>query len=83
MYQVYILHNQQGKSYIGLSENIEQRLIQHNNGESKWTKKYQPWHLYWSSCPMSLSEARKLEIKMKKQKGGHGLKALMKVYQRS
>ena len=38
-YQVYVLQNDTGKFYIGLSENVANRLKQHNSGESKWTNK--------------------------------------------
>ena len=79
-YQVYILINEGGKRYIGLSEGVDRRLKQHNNGESKWTAKYRPWSIYWTSRVMGLSEARKLENKMKRQKGGNGLEPLMREY---
>ena len=36
VYQVYAIRNTAGKFYIGLSENIEIRLRQHNQGVSKW-----------------------------------------------
>jgi putative endonuclease len=72
VYQVYVLLNPAGKYYIGLSEDIHQRLIQHNQGDSKWTAKYRPWQLVWSSDTMTLSDARKLENKLKRAKGGHG-----------
>jgi putative endonuclease len=73
MYQVYVIQNYAGRFYIGLSENIHARLAQHNNGESKWTKSRGPWKLVWSSEPMGLSEARKLENVLKRQKSGRGL----------
>ena len=82
-YQVYILENETGKKYIGLSENVRKRLEQHNEGESKWTAKFGPWNLKWRSEQMSLSEARKLENLMKKQKGGKGLVTLMDKFQQS
>ena len=70
-YKVYVLENKTGKRYIGLSENVDARLIQHNNGESKWTAKYPPWSVVWTSETMSLSEARKLENRLKRAKGGN------------
>ncbi len=80
IYRVYIIENQAGKIYIGVSENIENRLLQHNAGESKWTAKFGPWTLNWNSYLMSLGDARKVENKMKRQKGGNGLRTLMDVY---
>ncbi|MBX7158392.1 MAG: GIY-YIG nuclease family protein [Verrucomicrobiae bacterium] len=72
MYQVYILQNPKNRYYIGISENIEVRLAQHNNNQSRWTKNKGPWQLIWQSATMTLSEARKLENKLKRQKTGNG-----------
>ncbi len=76
-YQVYVLKNPSGRFYIGLSENILRRLEQHNTGLSRWTKNKGPWEIFWESPFMSLSEARKLENKLKRQKGGAGLMTLL------
>ena len=76
LYQVYVLQNPAGKFYIGLSENVAHRLYQHNQGISKWTRKYRPWSLVWTSEPMSLSDALRLETRLKRQKGGVGLRHL-------
>jgi len=73
IYRVYVLRNPQGRHYIGVSENTGVRLAQHNSGGSKWTAKYRPWALAWQSAELSLSEARKLENLLKRQKGGDGL----------
>ena len=71
-YQVYVIENVEGRKYIGLSENVQIRLNQHNAGVSKWTKLRGPWRLIWASQPMDLSNARKLENELKRQKGGAG-----------
>ena len=71
-YQVYVLQNPSGRHYIGLSENVNTRLAQHNDGQSKWTAKYRPWVLVWRSEVLNLSAARKLENHLKRQKGGKG-----------
>ncbi len=76
MYRVYELRNDSGKRYFGLSSDVVLRLAQHNAGESKWTAKYRPWHLTWQSRPLSLSDARKLENRLKRQKGGSGIHLL-------
>jgi predicted GIY-YIG superfamily endonuclease len=79
-YYVYVLTNPDGKAYIGLSEKVALRLDQHNNGGSKWTAKYRPWALTWTSGAMSLGDARRLENTLKRQKGGAGLANLMRHY---
>jgi predicted GIY-YIG superfamily endonuclease len=71
-YWVYVLQNLSGKFYIGLTDNMERRLTDHNTGVSKWTKKRGPWELAWQKGPMSLTDARKLENWLKRQKGGNG-----------
>jgi putative endonuclease len=76
MYQVYILSNTSGRGYIGMSADPTARLVQHNDGLSKWTRGRGPWRLEWTSRPMSLGEARKLENLLKRQKGGSGMARL-------
>jgi putative endonuclease len=76
-YRVFLIINNAGRRYIGISENVLERLSQHNSGLSKWTAKYMPWNLLWNSNEMNLSEARKLENLLKRQKGGVGLQALL------
>ena len=72
-YQVYILRNQAGRNYIGLSENVARRLAQHNSGQSRWTRNRGPWQLCWESQELHLAESRRLELLLKRQKGGVGL----------
>ena len=52
MYQVYILKNAAGRSYIGVTEDVETRLAQHNSGVSTWTRDKGPWVLDWLSRPL-------------------------------
>jgi len=77
IYQVYVLNNSAGQKYIGLSQDPQIRLLQHNSGISRWTKGKGRWTIVWTSNPMNLSEARKLENKLKRQKGGLGLNPLL------
>ena len=71
-YQVYVLRNPAGRLYIGLSEDVSLRVTQHNAGVSDWTRSRGPWSLMWTSGFLTLSEARKLESLLKRQKGGLG-----------
>jgi predicted GIY-YIG superfamily endonuclease len=72
LYRVYVLENASGKYYIGLSDDVARRVRQHNAGISRWTKGKGPWSLLWASDSLSLSEARKLENKLKRQGRGNG-----------
>jgi putative endonuclease len=72
-YRVYVIQNRKGKFYIGLSDDVDRRITQHNAGVCKWTRGKGPWTLVWQSDDLSLSEARKLENRLKRQKGSRGL----------
>ena len=56
------------------------RLVQHNEGRSKWTSGKGPWNLDWTSDAMSLGAARRLENLLKRQKGGAGLAKLKSLH---
>jgi putative endonuclease len=45
MYYVYIIKSSKypNQLYIGFTENIEQRLTIHNNGQVPHTAKFKPW----------------------------------------
>ena len=49
MFYVYIIQsiNSPNQFYIGFSENIKNRLIEHNNGKSTHTNKFKPWKLIY------------------------------------
>ena len=72
VYRVYVLQNAAGKFYVGLSDDVPRRVQQHNRGESRYTKGKGPWAIRWISERLSLSDARKLENRLKRQKGGIG-----------
>ena len=72
-YRVYVIQNREEQFYVGLSEHVARRVEQHNTGQSRWTKGRGPWTIVWQSDKLSLSEARKLENRLKRQKSGHGL----------
>jgi len=71
-YYVYVLQNLEGKFYIGITDDVDRRIEDHNDGRSRWTKSRGPWTLVWQSQNLSLGDARKLENLLKRQKGGSG-----------
>ena len=71
-YRVYVLQNREGRFYVGLTNDVARRLQQHNSGESRWTKGRGPWSALWQSQELSLSKARKLENRLKRQGRGKG-----------
>ncbi len=71
-YSVYVSQSKNGRYYIGITEDINKRLKQHNTGISKWTKRYKNWRLVYKEDNYTLSEALKREKYIKRQKGGGG-----------
>ena len=47
MYYVYLLQSikYSDKRYVGFTENVRQRLLDHNSGSSHHTKEFKPWKL--------------------------------------
>ena len=68
MIKVYILYSRSlNRYYIGHSSVLEDRLLRHNTGRSKYTKGGEPWDLIWESDCETRSEAMKLERRIKKR----------------
>ncbi|MCX5719285.1 MAG: GIY-YIG nuclease family protein [Nitrospirae bacterium] len=66
MYSVYILQSEKDHSlYIGQTNNIDDRLLRHNQGRSKYTKSKRSWKLLYAESFPSRSEAVKREIQLK------------------
>jgi putative endonuclease len=65
---VYILFSEKAeKYYTGHTQDIVNRLKEHNGGETSSLKTGIPWKLIWSDKCSSRSEAMKLENKIKKR----------------
>ena len=71
MFFVYVLtSNVKGlRFYVGMTSNIEQRLSEHNSGNTKSTKGYIPWQLFFYEEFQTGNDARERE---KYLKGGSG-----------
>ena len=64
-YFVYILFSKlANRYYTGQTNNIENRIIEHNSGETKSIVNGIPWELVWSVEVTSRTEAMKLEKKI-------------------
>ena len=74
-YFVYILYSERCKKfYTGQTDNFTNRLIEHNNGETRSIKMCVPWRLIWSKEVGSRSEAMVLEKKIKSRGAARFLK---------
>lgn len=77
MFTVYILKSAVVvKSYVGVTDNIERRLKEHNSGKSYYTKKYTPWNVVYTEKFELFSEARKREKYFKSASGRRQLKKI-------
>jgi putative endonuclease len=66
MYTVYILYSSTTqKYYVGQTQNLENRLIEHNAGETKSLRTGMPWSLVWRTIVSTRQESMALEKKLK------------------
>ena len=67
MFFVYIIKNPDNKLYIGISENPEQRLKNHNSNQgAQFTKHKTVFQIVFLEKYNDLSQARKREIQIKR-----------------
>ena len=77
MYYIYILQSQKDKrTYVGYTNNLEERLKKHNSGQVKSTKHRQPLKLLFSEEFETSPEARKRELYWKNGGGRRKLKEM-------
>jgi len=68
-YYVYILESlKDGSDYVGLTNNLEDRLRRHNEGRVAYTKPRRPWKLVYSEEHPDRSSAAKRESEIKAHK---------------
>ena len=65
---LYILFNKLAdKYYIGITENLQRRIIEHNSNQTHYTGKVAgDWEILYSKWFNSKIEARQEEIRLKK-----------------
>ena len=75
MYYVYILQSlKDGKTYVGYTSDIEQRLKRHNSGTVAATKHRRPLKLLISEQFETVQQAKKKELWWKSGAGRRKLK---------
>ncbi len=68
MYYTYIIKSIEHKSfYVGITNNPEKRLREHNSGKVESTRTKKPWILWHIRKSKNSKEARKEEIYLKKK----------------
>lgn len=75
MYYTYVLQSEKdGRLYKGMTKDLENRLLQHNSGQTKSTKGFTPWKLVYYEVFESQKEALKREKYFKSGSGREFLK---------
>lgn len=78
-FTVYILLSLKiPKTYVGFTDNLDQRLKYHNSGRVQATKYFRPWKLLYQEIFNSAREAKKRELYWKSAAGRRNIKRIMK-----
>ncbi len=68
-YYLYIIQSDRDDSfYIGATHNLDERILRHNQGRSKYTKTKRPWNLVYVEEHPDRSSAMKREYAIKRRK---------------
>jgi len=79
MYCVFVIKSlSRNYIYVGLTNNMERRLKEHNNGENKTTKPYSPFFLILEEKYNTGKGAREMEKYFKNGTGKEYIKSLLK-----
>lgn len=80
-FYVYILYNPPNNFiYVGYSEDIKQRIKEHNSGKVKSTKHYKPLDLIFYEAYKNMKDAKRREKYLKTNKGKTALATMLKDY---
>jgi len=78
-YFVYILQNSiNDQLYKGLTNNLQKRLAEHNQGKHKYTSVYRPWEIIYFEEYETFDKARSRELYFKSGSGREFLKNLIR-----
>jgi putative endonuclease len=67
-----------GRYYTGCTQDLENRLREHNSGETKSIRYLRPFELVYTETFSTLSEARQRERHIKSQKSSKYIEQLIK-----
>ncbi|MDP3581897.1 MAG: GIY-YIG nuclease family protein, partial [Ignavibacteria bacterium] len=74
-YTVYVIKSSEGLQYTGTTEDVEKRIIEHNNKTlSFWTKRGSNWEIIYKEEFESKAEALKREKWLKSGVGRNYIK---------
>jgi len=79
MFYVYILRSRRtGRFYVGHTDDVAQRLVEHNLGLSKYTRRWRPWELVYVESFETRSAAMKREGQIKRRKSRKYIESLIR-----
>jgi putative endonuclease len=65
-YFLYVLVSEvDERTYIGITENLERRLAEHNSGGTSSIRRSVPFRIHYTESYSSKTEARKRELQLK------------------
>jgi putative endonuclease len=75
VYFTYILISKNSnKTYVGHTDNLNRRLIDHNHGKSKFSNMYKPWSIIYKEGFGTLGESIARERYLKSAAGRRWMK---------
>jgi putative endonuclease len=78
MYYTYVIYSlQRAYIYVGITNNVERRFFEHQNGSNKTTKPYRPYKILLVERFDSRAAAREREKYLKSGTGKEFLKRLL------
>jgi len=67
---VYVLESLiNGIHYVGMTSDIQRRLMEHNSGKSKFTSAYKPWKIIYTEKAENFEKGRIREKYLKTSAG--------------
>jgi putative endonuclease len=70
MFYVYVLYSDKfDEYYVGLTKDIDRRLMDHNQGKTKSNKAFRPWRVVYKEVFETRTEAREREKYLKSAAG--------------
>ena len=78
MFYTYIIYSETiNKYYVGSCQDVQERLQDHLNSRSKYTKQAKDWELKYFETYSSRSEAYQREMQIKKMKSRKYIESLI------
>jgi putative endonuclease len=79
MWSVYVLRSSKdGKRYVGISNDVQKRIAEHNSGQTRSTKGRRPFELIYREDFKIRTEAREREVYFKTAAGRRFLAKIQK-----